>query len=117
LYYGARVEHAYFDGCSTGGRQSMVEGTRYPADYDGLIVGDPAISYHNGRFSTLKQGLAFVPAGTYIPPATAVQADARGNEGTPTKPEDPGFESISLQRRVINEPKGAAEKRTPRKRG
>ena len=76
LYYGARIKHAYFDGCSTGGRQSMVEGTRYPADYDGLIVGDPAISYHNGRFSTLKQGLAFVPAGAYIPPATAVQADA-----------------------------------------
>ena len=76
LYYGARIKHAYFDGCSTGGRQSMVEGTRYPADYDGLIVGDPAISYHNGRFSTLKQGLAFVPAGAYIPPATAVQVDA-----------------------------------------
>ena len=76
LYYGARIKQAYFDGCSTGGRQSMVEGTRYPADYDGLIVGDPAISYHNGRFSTLKQGLAFVPAGAYIPPATAVQVDA-----------------------------------------
>ena len=76
LYYGAPIKHAYFDGCSTGGRQSMVEGTRYPDDYDGLIVGDPAISYHNGRFSTLKQGLAFVPAGTYIPPATAVQVDA-----------------------------------------
>jgi feruloyl esterase len=76
LYYGAPIGRAYFDGCSTGGRQSMVEGTRYPDDYDGLIVGDPAISYQNGRFSTIKQGLAFVPAGTYIPPATAVQVDA-----------------------------------------
>ena len=76
LYYGAPIDRAYFDGCSTGGRQSMVEGTRYPDDYDGLIVGDPAISYQNGRFSTIKQGLAFVPAGTYIPPATAAQVDA-----------------------------------------
>jgi feruloyl esterase len=76
LYYGAPIDHAYFDGCSTGGRQSMVEGTRYPDDYDGLIVGDPAISYHNGRFSTLKQGLAFVPAGTYIPLSTVQDVDA-----------------------------------------
>jgi feruloyl esterase len=76
LYYGAPIDRAYFDGCSTGGRQSMVEGTRYPDDYDGLIVGDPGISYHNGRFSTLKQGLAFVPAGTYIPLSTVQAVDA-----------------------------------------
>ena len=75
-YYSAPIDYAYFDGCSTGGRQSMVEGTRYPVDYDGLIVGDPAISFHHGSLSTLKQGLAFVPAGTYIPPATAAQVDA-----------------------------------------
>ena len=75
-FYTAPIDYAYFDGCSTGGRQSMVEGTRYPVDYDGLVVGDPAISYHNGRLSTQKQGLAFVPAGTYIPPATAAQVDA-----------------------------------------
>jgi feruloyl esterase len=76
LYYGAPIDYAYFDGCSTGGRQSMVEGTRYPDDYDGLIVGDPAIAYHTGRFSTVKQGLAFVPAGTYIPLSTVQDVDA-----------------------------------------
>jgi feruloyl esterase len=76
LYYGAPIDYAYFDGCSTGGRQSMVEGTRYPDDYDGLIVGDPAIAYHNGRLSTVKQGLAFVPAGAYIPLSTVQDADA-----------------------------------------
>jgi feruloyl esterase len=76
LYYGAPIDYAYFDGCSTGGRQSMVEGTRYPDDFDGLIVGDPAIAYHNGRLSTVKQGLAFVPAGTYIPLSTVQDVDA-----------------------------------------
>ena len=41
-YYGFGVEHSYFEGCSTGGRQAMVEAQRYPADFDGIIAGDPA---------------------------------------------------------------------------
>ncbi len=75
-FYSAPIDDAYFDGCSTGGRQSMVEGTRYPVDYDGLIVGDPAISLSRGGASTLKQGLAFVPTGTYLPLSTAQAVDA-----------------------------------------
>ena len=75
-YYSQPIDVAYFDGCSTGGRQSMMEGTRYPVDYDGLIVGDPAIAYHSIRTSTYKQAKAFIPTGTFIPPATAAQVDA-----------------------------------------
>jgi hypothetical protein len=60
-YYSQPIDIAYFDGCSTGGRQSMVEGTHYPVDCDGLIVGDPAIAYHSGRTSTFKQAKAFIP--------------------------------------------------------
>ncbi len=75
-FYSAPIDDAYFDGCSTGGRQSMVEGTRYPVDYDGLIVGDPAISLSRGGASTLKQGLAFVPTGAYLPLSTAQAVDA-----------------------------------------
>src|SRR5262249_39691431 len=37
-YYGSAITYAYFDGCSTGGRQSLMEGERYPEDFDGLIV-------------------------------------------------------------------------------
>ena len=71
-YYSKPIDHAYFDGCSTGGRQSMVEGTHYPVDYDGLVVGDPAIAYHSIRVSTFKQAKAFIPAGAWIPyPSTA----------------------------------------------
>jgi feruloyl esterase len=40
-YYGSPVGTAYFDGCSNGGRQAMVEATRYPEDYDGIIAGAP----------------------------------------------------------------------------
>ena len=75
-YYSKPIDYAYFDGCSTGGRQSMVEGTHYPVDYDGLIVGDPAAAYHSGRTSTYKQAEAFIPAGAYIPVSTLAQVDA-----------------------------------------
>ena len=33
--------HAYFNGCSTGGFQGMVETQRHPQDYDGVIAGAP----------------------------------------------------------------------------
>ena len=41
-FYGQNVQHAYFDGCSNGGRQALMEVQRYPADFDGIIAGDPA---------------------------------------------------------------------------
>jgi feruloyl esterase len=75
-YYSRPIDYAYFDGCSTGGRQSLVEGTHYPVDYDGLIVGDAAMAYDYGRTSTFKQAKAFIPAGAYIPSSTLEQVDA-----------------------------------------
>ena len=75
-YYSKPIDYAYFDGCSTGGRQSLMEGTRYPVDYDGLIVGDAAMAANYGGTSTFKQAKAFIPAGTYIPASTLAQVDA-----------------------------------------
>src|SRR4029077_18972157 len=42
-YYGSSIRYSYFDGCSNGGRQAMVEAEQYPDDYDGVIAGDPAL--------------------------------------------------------------------------
>ena len=40
-YYGRAAVKAYFEGCSTGGRQGFDEVQRYPDDYDGVISGAP----------------------------------------------------------------------------
>jgi feruloyl esterase len=43
-YYGRPQERAYFRGCSTGGRQALIEAQRFPADFDGIIAGAPVLS-------------------------------------------------------------------------
>lgn len=41
IYYGANTDHAYFDGCSTGGGQGFKEALRFPGDFDGILAGAP----------------------------------------------------------------------------
>ena len=44
VYYGRAPDYSYFQGCSDGGREAMVETQRYPADFNGLIAGSPAFA-------------------------------------------------------------------------
>jgi hypothetical protein len=41
-YYGKPAAHAYFSGCSDGGREALMEAERYPEDFDGILAGAPA---------------------------------------------------------------------------
>jgi hypothetical protein len=43
-YYAKPVSRSYWNSCSNGGRQGLIEAQRYPDDFDGLIVNAPWVS-------------------------------------------------------------------------
>ena len=66
-YYGKAPKRAYFQGCSTGGRQGLMEIQRFPEDYDGVISGAPV-------YSLLTQTSALVRNETFAAPGAALTA-------------------------------------------
>lgn len=58
-YYAKPAAYSYFTGCSTGGREGMVLSQRFPTEFDGIIVGDPA----------MRTGRSNLAIGQWIPAA------------------------------------------------
>jgi feruloyl esterase len=69
-FYGRAPALSIWNGCSQGGRQGIAEAVRYPADFDAVIAGAPAVNYmhiHAGRMAVNRAVNASPDA--VIPPA------------------------------------------------
>ena len=70
-YYEEAPKRSYFNSCSNGGRQALMEAQRFPADYDGIIAGAPA-NYWTHLLSSAAAGVKATPspnpAATFRPP-------------------------------------------------
>lgn len=48
-YYHKPPKYSYFEGCSTGGREGLMEAQRFPYDFDGIVAGDPVNYFQQNR--------------------------------------------------------------------
>jgi feruloyl esterase len=55
VYYGETPRYAYFNGCSNGGRQALMEAQRYPEDFNGIVAGDPSF----GAMGYVRRALTY----------------------------------------------------------
>lgn len=56
VYYGELPARSYFEGCSAGGRQGIVEAEQYPSTFDGIIAGAPAWNYSKLLITFVENG-------------------------------------------------------------
>ena len=69
-FYGKSPKYSYFDSCSNGGRQALMEAQRFPEDYNGIIAGASANNWTHdvAGFMWNMQALYANPA-SQIPPS------------------------------------------------
>src|SRR5438874_4043215 len=83
-FYDDSPRLAYWNGCSTGGRQGLKEAQRFPADYDGIIAGAPANRTALAlwiAFAELKDPASVIPASKYPVVHQAVLAACDASDG------------------------------------
>ena len=62
-HYGKKPKYNYWVGCSTGGRQGLMEAQRFPDDFDGLIVGAPVLEFTDTQIGGIWNAKALTGAG------------------------------------------------------
>jgi feruloyl esterase len=105
-YYGEPQKRAYFQGCSTGGRQALMEVQRYPKDYDGVIAGAPVYTLAT-QTSAVWRNTIFLRDGANltaaqikrINEASLAECDGRDGlvDGIVTDPRECKFDPAQLQ--------------------
>ena len=58
-FYATSAKKTYFMGCSTGGREAMIAAERYPAEFDGIVAGDPAFNLSDATLLSHHAAIVF----------------------------------------------------------
>ena len=106
-FYGEAPTKSYFDACSDGGREALMEAQRFPADYDGILAGAPANNWTKMVAATIDVTKVFIgnPAGyissVKLPAITAAvlaQCDAQDGlkDGVLNDPRSCHFDPATL---------------------
>jgi len=74
--YGVEPRYSYFNGCSTGGRQGLMEAQRYPQDHNGIVAGAPAINWTKFIPQELWGAVQMNAAGNPVPSCKLAAATA-----------------------------------------
>lgn len=66
-FYTQPAKYAYYSGCSTGGKQGLMEAQRFPADFDGILAGDAANFWTHQMASEVWNGVVTSSPDTNLP--------------------------------------------------
>jgi Tannase and feruloyl esterase len=66
-YYGAGAHYSFWNGCSTGGRQGLMEAQRYPTDFNGILAGAPALNWPQFMVAQMWPQLVMEWNNDYLP--------------------------------------------------
>lgn len=66
-YYSKPASYSYYSGCSTGGKQGLMEAQRYPADFNGILAGDSANYWTHQMASEVWNGVVTSSPDTNLP--------------------------------------------------
>jgi len=92
-YYGSGARYAYFNGCSTGGREGLMEAQRFPTDYNGIVSAAPAINWTRFIPAEIWPELVMLQSKDFLAPckeAAFNDAVTRACGGTDGVIQDPG---------------------------
>jgi len=101
IYYTSPLRYTYFNGCSTGGREGLMEAQRYPADYNGIVSGAPAINWTEFIPAEIWPELVMNSSGDFLPSCkenvfVSAAVQACGINGVITNPAICNFSPYTL---------------------
>ena len=112
-FYGRDPRYSFWNGCSGGGREGLLQASRYPDEFDGIIAGDPASIRRNAwalelAIQTFKDPEAYIPPAKYpmIHRAVLEACDAKDGlkDGLIEAPESCNVDFKSLQCKAADGP-------------